>query len=83
MCANEYTCILFKLGREGSCSASSYASSSFMAKDFKSYIFVRIFLVSYTICKPSFLFEIEVVVVVNALIFFKSNLVKHPLYQLI
>ena len=43
LCANEYTCILFKFRREGSCLASSNVSNSFLSKDFKIYILVEYF----------------------------------------
>ena len=38
LCDNEYTCILFKFGREGSCRSGAYAINTFLAKDFKIFI---------------------------------------------
>ena len=52
-------------------------------KEFQKLHFTEVLLVSYTICKPSFLFEIEVLVVVNALIFSRSKLVKRLLCRVI
>ena len=52
-------------------------------KEFQKLHFSEVLLVSYTICKPSFLFEIEVVVVVNALIFSRSKLIKRLLCRVI
>jgi len=63
--------------------ASSFASNSFLSKDFKIYILVEYFWYFIPFANQSFLFEIEVLVVVNALIFSRSKLIKYLRCQMI